>query len=179
MRVPHRCAVCDGPLIMGGPIWNREIHNATFVKRLLDSARANQAGENGHKLMTTERIQAILSAIIDEDILGKQPLSYELSHIAGTFKVQNPRKGQLLAAFQSLGYMLTQTYYEPKLFKTNAPPEVIYDIFRAWKAQVYDNDKEKIMKNISETSVAYRILQREVQVKPSFDEEQVKQLLKL
>jgi hypothetical protein len=49
--------------------------------------------------MTGERIQAILTAIIDESILSKMPLSYEMSHIASTFKVANPRKGQLLAAF--------------------------------------------------------------------------------
>jgi tRNA (guanine26-N2/guanine27-N2)-dimethyltransferase len=56
IKVPHKCTVCDGPLVMGGPIWNREIHNVDFVKRLLESARTNQAGENGHKLQTTERI---------------------------------------------------------------------------------------------------------------------------
>ena len=140
VKVPHECTVCEGPLVMGGPIWNREIHDVEFVKRLLESARANQAGENGHKVQTTERIQAILSAIIDESILGQVPLSYELSNISSTFKVANPRKGQLVAAFNSLDYMLTQTYYEAKLFKTNAPPDVIYDIFKQWKNKTYDND---------------------------------------
>jgi len=83
--------------------------------------------------MTGQRIQAILTAVIEESVLSKVPLSYELSHIASTFKVGNPRKGQLIAAFNSVGYMLTQTYYDAKLFKTNAPAEVIYGIFKAWK----------------------------------------------
>ena len=147
--------------MLGGPIWNREIHDIEFCKRLLESAQRNQAGENGHKLQTSERIQVILTSIIDESVLAKVPLSYELSHIASTFKVSNPRKGQLIAAFNSLGYILTQTYYESKLFKTNAPPEVIYDVFKAWKNKVYEADKEKIMRNINEGSVAARILQRE------------------
>ena len=110
--------------------------------------------------MTGERIQAILTAIIDESILGKVPLSYELSNIASTFKVANPRKGQLIAAFNSLGYMLTQTFYESKLFKTNAPPEVIYGVFKAWKNKVYDGDQEKISRNIIEGSLAARIFAR-------------------
>jgi len=87
-------------------------------------------------------------------------LSYELSHIASTFKVANPRKGQLIAAFNSVGYMLTQTYYEAKLFKTNAPPEAIYGIFKAWKDKFYEGDKEKIMRNIPEGSLAARILSK-------------------
>jgi len=91
--------VCEGALVLGGPIWNREIHDVDFCKRLLAAVQNNQQGVNGHKVMTGERIQAILTAIIDESILSKMPLSYEMSHIASTFKVANPRKGQLLAAF--------------------------------------------------------------------------------
>ena len=149
---------------MGGPIWNQEIHNIDFAKRLLESARLNHEGGAlaGNKLNTTERIQAILSAIIDENVLSRQPLSYELSQVASTFKVGNPRKTQLLAAFNSLGYLLTQTYYDPKLFKTNAPPEVIYDIFRAWKHKSVGGDKSKLFKNVSETSLSHRLLQKDV-----------------
>ena len=40
--------------------------------------------------MTGKRIQVILTAIIDESILGKVPLSYEVRNIASTFKVANP-----------------------------------------------------------------------------------------
>jgi tRNA G26 N,N-dimethylase Trm1 len=39
VRVPHRCTVCEGALVLGGPIWNREIHDVEFVKRLLESVR--------------------------------------------------------------------------------------------------------------------------------------------
>jgi tRNA (guanine26-N2/guanine27-N2)-dimethyltransferase len=87
------------------------------------------------ELKTTERIQAILSAIIDEDVVPV-PLSYELSQITSALKVENLKKSKLIAAFRSLDYMITQSYYDPKLFKTNAPPEVIYDIFKAWVGQL-------------------------------------------
>jgi tRNA (guanine26-N2/guanine27-N2)-dimethyltransferase len=133
-KLPSCCIVCDGALVMGGPIWNDKIHNVDFVKRLLESVRLNQEGQNGpHKVKTHERITAILSAIIDESYLESTPLSYDMSHIASTLKIVNPRKTQMIAAFNSLGYLICQTYYDPKLYKTNAPPEVIYDIFKAWK----------------------------------------------
>lgn len=79
---------------MGGPIWNQKIHNIDFVKRLLESVRLNHLGQNGlHPVKTHERITAILSAIIDEHYLENTPLSYQMSHIASTLKVANPRKG--------------------------------------------------------------------------------------
>lgn len=55
---------------MGGPIWNKEIHSIDFAKSLLESARLNHEGGTENKLNTTERIQAILSAIIDENCLA-------------------------------------------------------------------------------------------------------------
>ncbi len=39
VRVPHRCTVCEGALVLGGPIWNKEIHDVEFAKRLLESVR--------------------------------------------------------------------------------------------------------------------------------------------
>lgn len=179
ITVPHRCTACDGPLVMGGPIWNAPIHNIDFVKRLLESTRQNKEGLNGHKVKTHERISAILSSIIDEDYLRHVPLSYEFSHIASTLKVPNPRKGQLIAAFNSLGYLVAQTYYDPKLFKTDAPPEVIYDIFKAWKNQVTGGNPDQLKKNIAENSLASRIMQREIKVKPNFNEEEVQTLIKI
>lgn len=36
---PSMCRVCDGPLIMGGPIWNKPLHKIEFVKSLIESLR--------------------------------------------------------------------------------------------------------------------------------------------
>jgi hypothetical protein len=56
------------------------------------------------------------------------------------------------------------------LFKTNAPPDVIYDIFKEWKKLSYGGDEEKMKRNIQENSLAARVLQKESKVKPNFDE---------
>lgn len=131
-EVPSKCYTCDGTLQMGGPIWNQKIHDIDFVKRLIDVARNCSTGASSEvKLGTSERIQAVLTGIIEEDILGSQPLSYDFNHIQSELKVHNPKKSQLIAAFRSVDYMAVQTYYSPKLYKTNAPPEVVYDIFKS------------------------------------------------
>lgn len=75
---------------------------------------------------------AILTSIIDEDVLGHIPLNYDLAHICGTMKVESPPKMKLIAGFKSLNYEACQTFYNSSLWKTDAPPEVIYDLFRAW-----------------------------------------------
>ena len=41
MSLPNRCTTCEGPLALGGPIWNGKIHDIDFVQRLLDVARKN------------------------------------------------------------------------------------------------------------------------------------------
>jgi hypothetical protein len=91
--------------------------------------------------------------------------------VASTLKVANPRKNQLLAAFNSIGHLLVQTYYDPKLFKTTATPDQVYDIFKQWKKESGGSQK------LPETSLGGRILQKEPLVKPIFDEEQVKTLI--
>ena len=124
-------------MVIGGPIWNQKIHDLAFVQRLLEVVQKNDnkslpADQREVSLGTSKRIQAILTSIIDEDVVAHNPLSYDVSHIASILKTENPPKAKLIAAFRSLGYLAAQTYYTPKLYTTNAPPEVLYDIFKAY-----------------------------------------------
>jgi hypothetical protein len=50
-----------------------------------------------------------------------------------------------------------QTYYNSKLWKTNAPPEILYDIFKSYKYYLFKNDKEKVINNLNKTTAGYRI----------------------
>lgn len=67
---------------MGGPIWNQKIHDISFVQRLLDVAKKNSDKKTPEeqkevRLGTSKRIETILSSIIDEDVCGDQPLSWD------------------------------------------------------------------------------------------------------
>ena len=61
---------------------------------------------------------------------------------------------------KKLGYNAIQTYYNPKYWKTDAPPEVLYDVFKAYKIEMCGGDKEKIMANLKEGTVGWRIFQK-------------------
>jgi len=78
-----------------------------------------------------------------------------------------------------LGYTVAQTYYEPKLYKTDAPPEVVYDIYKQIKIQQSGGDSLKLFKNVPESSPAFRILSKKPEVNPSFNEEEVTKMVAL
>lgn len=88
-----------------------------------------------------------------------------MANICSHLKAECPRKNEIEHAFKSVGHSLTQTYYDPKLFKTTAPPETIYDIFKSFKKQTAETE-EGYMRGAKEGNLAYRFLSKEIKVKP-------------
>lgn len=41
--------MCDGPLTIGGPIWNKPIHDVNFVKRIMKVVRDQKEVKLGTK----------------------------------------------------------------------------------------------------------------------------------
>lgn len=63
VEVPQNCTTCGSNLMVGGPIWNAEIHNYDFARRLLDKINLKDC-----KLMTKSRIKGVLGGILDEEV---------------------------------------------------------------------------------------------------------------
>jgi len=64
---------------------------------------------------------------------------------------------------------MSLVYYNADLFKCDAPPEIIYDVFKQYKIENYKKD---LLKNINENSYKYKILRKEVKHIPTFYEYQ-------
>jgi tRNA (guanine26-N2/guanine27-N2)-dimethyltransferase len=122
---------------------------------------------------THPRIEALLQSIISESVLEDVPLNYDLANVASHVKTPCPKKQEIYTAFKSLGHEITQTYYDPKLFKTTAPPEVIYDVFKAFKKKLSEKDEKFYLNGVKERSLSMNILQRDIEHKPNFDKEVV------
>lgn len=58
----------------------------------------------GKRFGTVSRIKGILGGIIDEDILGDRPLSFDINQVCSNLKVPNPTSKEFVAAFASLNY---------------------------------------------------------------------------
>lgn len=61
------------------------------------------------------------------------PLNYDLNNIASSLKHFNPTKREFLLGLSNYGYKAVQTYYSSALWKTNAPSEILYDLFKNHK----------------------------------------------
>ena len=59
-------------------------------------------------------------------------------------------------------------YYNPYLFKTDATPEVLYDIFKKYKIDNYP--KENLFKNMTDDSYKSKILKKDIKHNPTFFE---------
>jgi len=53
IETPRECGNCGSPLMIGGPIWNKPIHNLEFVRSLYDKT---QNEETKKKFGTISRI---------------------------------------------------------------------------------------------------------------------------
>jgi hypothetical protein len=72
---------------------------------------------------------------------------------------------------ESLNYKFAQSYYDPNLFKSDAPAWVLYDIFKKYKK---DNLGDDYLRNIKEDSYKYTILKKEIKIDPVFVESKEK-----
>lgn len=61
--------------------------------------------------------------------------------MCSNIKVTNPTAREIQAGFASLDLQVAQTYYNPQLWKTDATPEVVYDVFKAYKKQFCEKEK--------------------------------------
>lgn len=78
-----------------------------------------------------------------------------------------------------MGYKVTQTYYDPKLWKTDASPEVVYDIIKAFKKEWCEKEKQDLFLNVHESSPMHLILSKPLEIKPDFNMEKLEQNKKL
>ena len=68
-------------------------------------------------------------------------------------------------AIKNFWYKIEQSYYDPNLFKTDAPINIIYDILKQYKVENYKDD---YYKNVDEKSYKYKILSKEIKIKTNF-----------
>ena len=63
---------------------------------------------------------------------------------------------------------MIQSYYDPNLFKTDCPPQKIYQLFQCYKKTNYE--EKDYLKNVNEKSYSYKILTKQIGIQPKFYE---------
>ena len=123
---PAFCGETGAPFKIGGPIWAAPLHDPEWVLAGLDRVAA---GVDNH-LSTTERIHGMLTAVSEE--LLDVPLYYTLPDLCSALHCASPKMAEVRAALTHAGYRVSQHHREPDAIKTDAPPRVLWDVFRCW-----------------------------------------------
>jgi len=126
---------------IAGPIWSAPMHDLTFVNRVLTHVTGLK-GDAKKQVNTWTRIHGVFTAISEE--LPDVPLYYPIAAMANTLHCLNPKLRSVKAALVNLGYRVSCAHCDPCAVKTDAPPEVMWDIFRCWIKENPVNEKRMI-----------------------------------
>ncbi|KAL4513061.1 hypothetical protein ABPG72_017746 [Tetrahymena utriculariae] len=147
LKVPSTCNVCESSWILNGPIWNQPLHNYKFISNVL----RNQQSTGSEKVFSKSKIMLIqshlkLTAYLEANLQEKEfdnyILGYNLTLINGFYKAKTyPTTNHIKRALARAGYTINRSIFEKKIYKTNAPSNVIFDTIRGWK-WVSDKFKE-------------------------------------
>ena len=159
----EKCQCCGSNMCMSGPFWIDEIFDEDWIKEL----QKNLEDKKFEYLKFNSRIQNICKGILNELPLNNQIFNLDYSQFSRDVNLSSFKMSIFQGGIENLGYRMSQSYYDPNLFKTDAPVEVIYDILKQYKE---DNFKDDYYKNIDQKSYKYKILSKEIKIRTKFVE---------
>ena len=113
----------DGKLKIGGPVYSGPLHNKKFCQKLMELLPTMPY------ITTNARIEATLNTCMQEI---ESPFYYSIDALCGIVRASCPSRAMVVTILTRLNYETSLTHCKPGMLKTNAPPEVIWDIIRTW-----------------------------------------------
>ncbi|EAX97051.1 N2,N2-dimethylguanosine tRNA methyltransferase family protein [Trichomonas vaginalis G3] len=121
----------NGPLKLGGPFYNGPLHNKEFIDKVL------QLLPTMKYLGTIPRIEGVLNCCRNEI---DAPFYYDIGALTTIIKASCPPRALFYTQIEKQGYHCSLTHCDPGKIKTDAPPELLWDICRKW----YFNEGKKL-----------------------------------
>lgn len=119
------CSECGGRFHVAGPMWLGPLHDRAFVGKVVQ-----HVADSGHPpLKTAPRIRGMLSIAASE---LDAPFFFTPSKIARTFHCVSPPLTTVASALLNAGYKVSRSHCVAGSLKTDAPREVVHDVFRKW-----------------------------------------------
>ncbi|KNC87065.1 hypothetical protein SARC_00809, partial [Sphaeroforma arctica JP610] len=146
--IDRRCENCGFSFKTGGPAWNGAIHNKAFVNKIIDHAKANKSNYG-----TFDRILGMLT-VAQEEI--ETPFYYDVGECASACRSSGFKREKIWSAILNGGFGVSSTHCKDTGFKTDAPPEFIWAIYRKW-ATLPESGSES--QQIKEGSPAFKLRQ--------------------
>ena len=111
------------PMQIGGPLYTGPIQNKDFIKKLLDNIPKMKY------FATIPRIEATLNSCIREI---DAPFYHDLSIYTSILRCRTPSRELVVSVLEKMGYKTSGTHAKPGMIKTDASPEIIWNILRTW-----------------------------------------------
>ncbi|CAL8462795.1 g2328 [Coccomyxa elongata] len=153
--VPEKCPETGSGFQMGGPMWAGPIHDPSWIQGLLDTMEAEK-----ERYSAFGKIRGLLTSASEE--LLDVPLYYNLHAVCKTLHVTPPSGDTVRSALINAGYRVSGSHANPLGLKTDAPPEVFWDVMRCW---VLEHPTKKAPEA---DSYAGKLLAKPPQLKASF-----------
>eukprot|EP01134_Creolimax_fragrantissima_P001174 CFRG1174T1 len=122
--VNKKCEHCGFTFKVGGPVWNRALHNKEYVNKVIEHTKANQA-----KYGTFDRMLGMLTVASEE---LDTPFYYDIGECASAARSAGFKREMIWSAILNEGFEVSSTHCRDTGFKTNAPPEFIWAIYRKY-----------------------------------------------
>jgi len=127
---PSKCPETGSNFKVGGPMWLGPLHDQTVVKTALERLTHESGSSPKMELIATrQRLLGLLTSVAEEI---DTPLYYTVPDLAKALLCSCPPLKTIKAAFLNAGYEVSGYHKQPEALKTNAPSNVVWDIFRAW-----------------------------------------------
>lgn len=151
----EKCESTGSQFKVGGPVWLDPIHCSKTVSKAISTLETEP--EKWNFISTKTPIHGLLTAVSEE--LNDVPLYYTLSDLCHTLHCQVPPLQKMYSAILNAGYRVSAQHKEPGAIKTDAPPNIIWDIMRSW-VQLHPVSSKWIT-GTNSTSTAAKILSQE------------------
>lgn len=160
-HLSHTCSVCQGKMLVGGPIWNGALIGEGVAESLLSEI---DSGVGNFK--ARERVSAIVR-LLDEEVCT--PLFLHLPSMCKALQVSPPPAAAVRHFLAQKGYQVSQSHTDPQAIKTDADPQLVWDVLRVWaRKQARGGSttgtsakKRKAAGGADRPAVAQRIMEKE------------------
>ncbi|KAK8819165.1 hypothetical protein WA538_001739 [Blastocystis sp. DL] len=150
--VDSKCNVCGGVYKLGGPIYAGELHDHDFVKRAIDLLDAQFVSKSSEPLpnfkCSTHGILLGMLTAMQEEIA--MPLYFSFHGVASALRLTAPKYQEIASALRNAGFATSQCHCDPLALKTNAPGEVVFDVFRAYFRKFQLAEKQEWLEKLPE-----------------------------
>jgi tRNA (guanine26-N2/guanine27-N2)-dimethyltransferase len=126
--VCEHCTICQGAMAVGGPIWAGPLADVDVCKSILEEIDGGAGA-----FQARDRVDALVRVAAEE--VQDAPLFMQLNAMCGVIKTNAPPAAALRTYLASHGYSVSQSHTDPLALKTDAPPELLWDLLRVWAKQ--------------------------------------------